>query len=228
MNKELQKRILQISYERKLSHIGSCLSAVDIIDAIYEVKKPEEKFVLSAGHSGIALYAVLEKLGILKDIDKLNVHPDRGEGVDCSTGSLGQGLPIAVGMALADRSKNVYCMISDGECAEGSIWEALRIGYEQNLTNLKLVINANGWSAYDRIDLIPLVDRFRAFGWGVLPINGHNKKALTEALKTEVPNTPFIIFAKTMVEHFDFLKGLDAHYHTVTKEEHESIQLANN
>jgi len=197
MSKEAKERILEISYERKLSHVGSSLSALPIIEEIYNIKKPEEKFVLSAGHSAIALYVVLEKKGILKDIDKLNVHPDRGEGIDCSTGSLGQGLPIAVGMALADRNRNVYCLISDGECAEGSIWEALRIASEQKLDNLKVYVNSNGWSAYGEIDQDLLERRLKEF----FPVN----------------------FVRTNSDFGD-VKGLDAHYKVPTKEEYERIK----
>mgnify|MGYP001038045525 CR=1 FL=1 len=126
MNKELHRRILQVSYERKFSHIGSCLSAVDIIDAIYNIKKPDEKFVLSAGHAHVAHAVVMEKHGIGKIEDLLiaGIHCDRKNKCDVSTGSLGQGLAIAVGLALADRSKNVYCLLSDGECAEGMICES--------------------------------------------------------------------------------------------------------
>ena len=147
-NKELKKRTIEISYEKGLSHLGSCLTAVDIIEEIYNTKKPDEKFVLSAGHSGLALYCVLEKHGgrDAEDIfDHHGVHPDRCRdcGIDCSAGSLGHGIGIAVGFALGDRSRNVYCLISDGECAEGSVWEALRISQEQNLTNLQLYVNIN-------------------------------------------------------------------------------------
>ena len=155
-NKDLKRRIIEISYPRKLSHLGSCLTAVDIIDEIFKIKKPEEKFVLSVGHAGLALYVVLEKylgLNAEKIFEHHGVHPDRCSKchIDCSTGSLGNGLPIAVGMALADRNKNVYCLISDGECSEGSIWEALRIASEQNLNNLKVYCNFNGWGAYKSI-----------------------------------------------------------------------------
>lgn len=179
-NKDLKRRIIEISYKNKLSHLGSCLTAVDIIKEIYDTKKDNEKFVLSSGHAGLALYVVLEDY-----FDSLNpevrrewdnpdaeeifkhhgVHPDRcGRcGISCSSGSLGQGLPIAVGMALADRSKNVYCLISDGEYAEGSIHEALRIITEQKLINLKVYLNFNGWGAYKRIseiDEFPVYPRF--------------------------------------------------------------------
>jgi len=161
-NKDLKRRILDISYQYQLSHLGSCLTAVDIIDEIFSIKKPGEKFVLSSGHAGLALYCVLEKYDKL-DAEKIwlhhGVHPDRCLEchIDCSAGSLGQGLPIAVGMALADRTKNVYCLISDGECSEGSIYESIRIAIEQRLYNLKIYCNFNGWAAYKETstDYIP-------------------------------------------------------------------------
>ena len=156
---ELKHRILDISYKNKLSHLGSCFTAVDIIDEIYKIKKPNQRFILSSGHAHLAHAVVMEKYGIIKDAEKNiikhGIHCERAGGCDVSTGSLGQGLPIAVGMAMADRNKNVYCLISDGECAEGSIWEAIRISIEQNLTNLFVYLNYNKWGAYREIPEIP-------------------------------------------------------------------------
>ncbi len=151
---ELERRIIEISYKQKLAHIGSCLTAVAIIDGIFKVKLPSEKFVLSAGHAGLALYTVIEKyykVDAESLFHKCGVHPDRlrsPEFIDCSTGSLGLGLPIALGMALADRSKKVYCLVSDGECAEGSIYESLNIKERKCVDNLIVFCNYNGWSAY--------------------------------------------------------------------------------
>src|SRR6185369_8330334 len=103
--KRLRKRIIELSHSSRLSHIGSCLSVIDLIDEIYSSKKPNEKFILSNGHAGIAWYVILEKYGFLpeKKIKNLNIHPDRNlkHDIHVSTGSLGQGLPIALGMALA-------------------------------------------------------------------------------------------------------------------------------
>jgi len=130
------------------------LTAVDIIEEIYNEKKVGEKFVLSCGHAGLALYVVMEKH---QDYDaeqlyiKFGVHPERCVDIPCSTGSLGQGLPIALGMAMADRSKNVYCLISDGEAAEGTIWEVANVMDKYGVNNLKVYMNYNGWGAYDYI-----------------------------------------------------------------------------
>lgn len=152
----LERRILDISYKYQLSHIGSCLTAVSIIDEIYQRKQLEDKFVLSCGHAGVALYVVLEKYSMhCITADELyenhGVHPNKDEHIDCSTGSLGQGLPIALGMALADRSRNVYCLISDGECSEGSIYEALNVKEKYSISNLIIYMNWNEYGAYDKI-----------------------------------------------------------------------------
>ncbi len=206
-NKDLKRRLVEISYKHKLSHLGSVLTAVDIIDEIYSIKKHDEPFILSCGHAGLALYCVIEKycskdignqlgMGIALNAEKIfkhhGVHPDRCKEcqLDCSAGSLGNGLPIAVGMALADRSKNVYCLISDGECSEGSIWEALRIAQEQKLNNLKVYCNFNGWGAYKSIN---------SLGFGGF----------------------FAVDIRPTFNELPFLKGQDAHYYTMNEEDYK-------
>lgn len=217
-NKDLKRRIIEISYKHKLSHLGSCLTAVDIIKEIYDTKKPDEKFVLSSGHAGLALYVVLEDYlskQLIGDtcishsaeyfFTRHGVHPNRDVHIDCSTGSLGQGLPIAVGMALADKTKNVYCLISDGECAEGSIWEALRIREELKLFNLKIYLNYNTFGAYRRINHIDLFDQLNGF----VP----KKYKWSDESKVQV--------ILTNVYQLPFLKGQDAHYYTMTEEDYK-------
>ena len=224
--KTLRRRILEITYKAHTSHLGSCLSAIDAIEAMYIVKKKDERFVLSNGHAGVALYAVLEKHKLLRNPkigSNLNIHPDRNlkNGIFVSTGSLGQGLPIALGIALSNRNKNVYCMISDGETSEGSIWEALRIGIDKQVENLKIVLNANGWGAYDPIDLSRLYKRIESFGYNPLIAKGHNIKKLITALRKKAHKKPSFIFAKTTVEQLPFLEKQDAHYYVMNKEDFE-------
>lgn len=223
--KYIRRKIIEISHEGRFSHLGSCLSVADIIYSIYEIKNRDERFILSSGHAGIALYVILEKHGLMKAsvIKDLAIHPDRNPalGIDLSTGSLGHGLPVALGMALADRRKNVYCVLSDGECAEGSVWEALRIGLEQQLANLKIVINANGWGAYCPISLPGLIGRIKGFGYTVKTVDGHSIGKLTAALRTVIKNQPLAIVAKTNVEQFPFLKGQDAHYYIMNEEDYK-------
>jgi transketolase len=177
-NKDLKRIIIEISYKYGLSHIGSCLTAVDIIEEIYQTKKPYEKFVLSAGHAHLAHLVVMDKYGIFSPtcgdkhtefiegiIETHGIHCDRKAGCDVSTGSLGHGLGIALGMAMADPRKDVYCLISDGECAEGSIWEALQIQREQKITNLLVYANINGWGAYKEItEQSGLFERLMEYG----------------------------------------------------------------
>ena len=164
----IEKRILDITYQEKLSHLSSCLSAWPIIYNIFNKKQDDEIFILSNGHAGLALYVVLEeKYGIdpVMLLHKRGIHPgkDLENKLYCSTGSLGSGLPIAVGHALSNRNKNVYCLISDGECAEGSIWEALRFIHIQKLNNLHVYVNINGMSAYEYLDRSYLEQRLKSF-----------------------------------------------------------------
>ncbi len=199
-NKNLKRRIIEISYKYKKSHIGSCLSAVDIIEEIYDLKKKADKFILSEGHAAVALYCVLEKHEgrdpeyLLK---KHGIHPGRDEknGIWCTTGSLGQGLPIALGMAMAEKKKNIYCLISDGEAAEGSIWETLRIKTDNKIDNLKVYVNLNEYGAYGKINSLRLIKRLRAF-------------------------CPNIIIKRTNVEQLPFLNGQDAHYYTMKENDY--------
>lgn len=221
--RKIRRRILEISHKRHFSHLGSCLSAIDLIDAVYKIKKTNEKFILSNGHAGVALYAVLEKYGYLKNpklLEKIYVHPDRNPklGIHVSTGSLGHGLPIALGMAIANKNRNIYCMISDGECTEGSIWEALRLAIDLKLNNLKILLNANGWGAYDIISLDMLFKRLKSFGCILIRIDGHDSKEIISALKRKTDG-PLLVFAQTSVEQFPFLKEQDAHYYVMTEED---------
>lgn len=201
-NLKLKRRIIDISYRNKLSHIGSCLTAIDIIQEIYDIKKPNEKFILSSGHAGLALYVVLEAHGG-RSAEEIfahhGVHPDRCEmcKIDCSSGSLGQGLPIAVGMALANRDLNVYCLISDGESSEGSVWEALQIATDLHLINLKIYVNINGWGAYREINTKLLKDKLSFFG----------------GLNIET--------RETNVEQLPFLLGQSAHYMIMNEEDYK-------
>jgi len=168
MINKLQQRIVDITYQERLSHLSSTLSAAPILEEIYAQRKDDEVVILSNGHAGLALYCILEqKYGIdpVALLHKHGIHP--GKDLDnylyCSTGSLGSGLPIAVGHAIATPNKKVYCMVSDGECAEGSIWEALRFIQEHPLDNLEVYANINGLGAYDKIDVDYLVQRLQSF-----------------------------------------------------------------
>ena len=198
--KDLYKRLLNICYERQLHHLGSYFSALQIIDQIYSEMDKDDIFILSNGHAVVALYVILEKyygLDAVELHEKYGDHPKRNEldKLHCSTGSLGMGVTVAVGRALANPDRDVYCLLSDGECAEGSVWEAFRFAYENKVTNLKLYVNANGWSAYDTVDLDYLEKRIKALH-------------------------PDVNYVRTTVEHFG-LKGLHAHYTNFNEEQYK-------
>jgi transketolase len=194
----LKKKILDIAYKNKLSHLGSYFSSVDIIDSIYNKMTDNDIFILSSGHAAVALYACLEKhynINAEELFLKHGGHPHRDEEnkIHCSTGSLGLGITIAIGRAIADKTKKVYVLISDGECAEGSIWEALKTIYENKIDNIEVHVNVNGYAAYMEIDEAYLINRLKSF-------------------------LPSIQIHRTTVEHFSFLKGLNAHYHIMSEE----------
>lgn len=136
---------------------------------------------------------------------KHGVHPNRDmeHGIWASAGSLGHGLGIAVGMALSDRTRNVYCMISDGECAEGSIWESLRIAYDQGLTNLRIVVMCNGYGAYGKIDVDTLEKRLYSF----------------------FPGENCLVIKANLFNYPEWLQGLKGHYVTMTDEQYAELKL---
>lgn len=205
---ELEKRILEISYKHKLSHLSSNLSSVNIIDEIYSIKKDDEPFILSNGHAGLALYVVLEKYYKF-DAEKLHekhgVHPNRDleNKIFYSSGSLGCGLPAACGIALANRNRNVYCLISDGEMFEGSIYETLNIVNKYKIDNLKIYININGYSALAVFDKCEIIQKIKNLYSDV-----------------EVRLTDYVY------NKFPFIKGLAGHYDILTQKDMELIENA--
>lgn len=206
---ELNERIIQISKKFGSSHISSCITAGKLIEDCYDYKLPNEPFILSNGHAGLALYCVLEKKEG-KDAEKLfkkhGTHPnrDKKDNIWCSTGSLGQGLPIALGMALADRMRNVYCMTSDGEWAEGSMWETIRIAGELRVANLIILMSCNGYGAYGKID----IDRLE---WQI----GSFVKE----------NCPKIALFRTNMEGYpEWLQGLNGHYAKMDDKMYEEVK----
>lgn len=199
--RELKRRIIDISYKYNLSHIGSCMTAVPIIYEIYQTKLLGDKFVLSAGHAGLALYVILEKYeghNAEELFDKHGVHPDRDpeHGIHVSTGSLGQGLPIATGMALANRNNDVYVYITDGEAHEGSIYETINFIKDQRIENIKIYCNWNGYTAY---------------------------KTPSKEVNKYLVDSGIVKMRYTQFE-FPFLKGLDAHYMKLTEENYKEAK----
>lgn len=161
-----------------MGHIPSALSILDIIWCLYDkVMTQDDQFILSKGHGVMALYAVLEAKGLLDWSHKLMGHPKRGGAILASTGSLGHGLPMAVGLALAKKIKGeagrVFCLIGDGECNEGTTWESAMLAAHHKLDNLMVIIDQNHSS--DRaLNPGDLRKKFEAFDWNYLSIVGHD------------------------------------------------------
>ena len=219
---ELITSIFTEAYNRKVGHIGSCITAAPILNAVYTYKNDDDVVILSAGHAGLALFMTLKAHGYPIDITNKGTHPDYSpkEGIDASTGSLGHGIGIAVGYALADRSRFVYCVSSDGEVAEGSFWESLNVAVNQKLSNLKVLINCNGYGAYGVVDTDRIVSK--VLGWGCAALVVDNKDAeLLGALEETVNGIPLVIIVKSNSDFAD-IKGLEAHYKPLTKEQYEA------
>lgn len=153
----IRRRIIDESWKNQTAHVGSCLSCVEILTVLFfKIMKPGDKFILSPGHKALALYATLVEKGILKDIDlkKLGGHPIRNPklGIEVSTGSLGHGLSLGAGFALANPDNKVYVLLSDGDMDEGSTWEAIKFIEKREIGNVKIILDFNSFSAYQEID----------------------------------------------------------------------------
>lgn len=218
--------ILEMLCEAKSGHPGGSLSAIDILTTLFfnEMNwdphtEERDRFILSKGHGVPALYAIFAKIGFLdrkelstlrKTNSRLQGHPDRViiPQVEASTGSLGQGLSIAQGMALGMRAlkkpHRIYCVMGDGEIQEGQVWETLMSAPKFNLTNLVAILDNNKGQidgfVKDVMNLEPLADKFRSFNWNVIEIDGHNFSSLLEAFALARKETakPSLILAHTV------------------------------
>lgn len=207
IRKKLRIKLIQIaaSTESAHPHLGSCLSCIDILieTLIYQMRK-NDKFILSKGHASLALYVVLnyqKKLSnnilknYFKDGTELGVHPPTTmqKDIPLATGSLGHGLSFAAGLALAYKLKNpekpkkVYCLISDGECNEGSIWEAALFASHHKLNNLIVMVDKNGIQAFGRTNEVmgdaATPEKWTAFGFETIMVDGHSMKNLEKSFK---------------------------------------------
>jgi transketolase len=229
MARHLRRHVITMIATAGSGHPGGSLSAADIITALYfkaMLHKPEnpqwpdrDRFVLSKGHAAPILYAVLaecgyfpvKELSTLRQLDsRLQGHTDRTltPGVEMSAGSLGQGLSYGIGIALAGRLDNkgyrVYVLLGDGECEEGQVWEAAMFAPHHRMDNITAIIDHNDLQLDGRVcdimGLEPLPDKWRAFNWHVLEIDGHNIKDILQALKKarEIKGKPTVIIAHTV------------------------------
>lgn len=214
-------RILEISQQVPAAHVAPAFSCLEIVDVLYhQVVRRQDVFIMSKGHGCLAQYVVLEDLGVLAraDLDaycrpggRLGAHPDYAPdvGIHASTGSLGHGLGIAAGQALAERllgtDVRIYVLLSDGECQEGSTWEAAMVAANLHLGNLVALVDYNGWGGMDRMcdvhpSLSPLAAKFEAFGWEPAPyVEGHSSDALARALCDQrLGDRPYVVVCRTV------------------------------
>lgn len=250
----IRGQLVRMSHTAKTPHLGSSLSCTDIVTAAYwnilniDPARPNDpdrdRFILSKGHAATTLYTALAFKGffpeaLLADYNKnggrLQEHPGPGcvPGVEAATGSLGHGLSIGIGMALAARIQGrrykVYALLSDGECNEGSVWEAAMFAGSQKLGSLCVVVDYNKWQATGRsnevLALAPLRSKWDAFGWRTHEIDGHDIDAVIAAMKT-VPGDdgrPTAIIANTVKgKGVSFMEDDNNwHYRIPTKDEVE-------
>ena len=226
----IRKNIVKMVTEAKSGHPGGSLSAVEILTAIYftqmDITKDNldsvdrDRFVLSKGHASPVLYATLAQKGFIDEKElltfrkinsRLQGHPSMKKlvGVDMSTGSLGQGISTAVGMALSNKyhenNHRVYTLLGDGECQEGEVWEAAMSAAHYKLDNLLAFVDANGLQIDGKVSDVmkpsPIDEKFKAFGWHVIVLeDGNNLEAVIEACKQakQVKEKPTVIVTKTV------------------------------
>lgn len=227
--RNIRGKIIEMSHKSKAAHLGSSLSCVDILVALYwqvmalDPLKPcapqRDRFILSKGHAAMALFATLASRGYFAAdlLDTfgacgscLEEHPSPGcaPGVEAAAGSLGHGIGLGIGMALGGRFQQipyrVFITISDGECNEGSTWEAAMFAAAQGLENMCVIVDFNKWQATGRsceiMALEPLAEKWRAFGWSAYEVDGHSLEELTSCLE-KIPDhsgKPVAVIAHTI------------------------------
>lgn len=221
---KLRRRILEVAFRDGMGHIPSALSILDIIWCLYDsVMTKDDQFILSKGHGVMALYAVLEAKGLLDWSYKLMGHPKRGGAILASTGSLGHGLPMAVGLAMAKKIKGepgrVFCLIGDGECNEGTTWESALLAAHHRLDNLMVIVDQN--HSGDRALMTGnLYRKFESFGWWGNERNGHESFKVNR--DGNLGNQPMFLIANTIKgSGVPFMQNPSWHNKKLTKEDYE-------
>ena len=245
----IKENILRIVHKANSSHLGSCLSVVDILTVIYSeivdkvaIKNKDKKrdiVIMSKGHAAAAYYAVLNNYGYISNSDLENyledgtklgghIHHFENDFIELSTGSLGHGLPYGVGTALAqkkfDSSGRTFVIISDGECDEGTTWECALLANQYQLSNLVVIIDRNLIQSLDSTEnvlaLEPLATKWASFNWNVLEIDGHSHEELFSAL-SETKGPLCVIANTTKGKGVSFMEGKVLwHYKSPTDEEY--------
>jgi transketolase len=249
--REVRAKVLTMAHSGRTPHVASALSCVDILVALYfdcmridpaePLNEVRDRFILSKGHGCMALYATLAQCNFFagevlkeyaRDGGRLAEHPGPRcvPGIELATGSLGHGLSVGAGLALASKSRSlnnrVFVLLSDGECEEGAIWEAALFAHTRGLDNLVAIIDYNKFSAMDRTAcrLDPLAKKWEAFGWNAVEADGHDMTSLLKALRTPLrPARPLAVIAHTVKgKGVSFMEDiLEWHYRPPTRSDLE-------
>ena len=231
--KTSRKKIIDLAVETGHSHLGGSLSTVEIMVYLFDkILERKDKFILSKGHGNLCYYLSLQEKGFSP---KLSGHPDIDEknGIYCTTGSLGHGLPIGMGMAFARKFMNqegrIYVLLGDGECQEGTTWESLLLASRFKLNNLTVIVDHNKLQALDKVENFStkndLQKKFEAFGFKTTEVDGHNFRDLFMVLTKNEVNLPQAIIAHTVKgKGISFMEN-DPKWHTRLPNE-EEIRMA--
>jgi transketolase len=234
-------RLLQMHYESKVGHIGGNLSALDAMLHLHgQAMSENDVFVLSKGHAAGALYVALWAVGLISDDQLRTFHKDGTSlaghpvarwhnRISFATGSLGHGLGLAAGVALGKRLRGdpgiVYCLLSDGECEEGSTWEALLFARHRELSNLVVLVDANGLQGFGSTEKVaslePLAPKFSSFGFRVEEIDGHTPEALATALARRRDQLLIVLLRTVKGRGVSFMEGrMEWHYLPLNDEQY--------
>ena len=258
ISRQIRARLVRMSHDARAAHLGSSLSCVDILVAMYwgilridpdsaeDVNR--DRFIMSKGHAAAALYATLARRGFFpsewlesygRDGSRLaeQMSPECVPGVEAATGSLGHGLPLGLGMALAGRIQQrpyrVWVLMSDGECNEGSVWEASMFAAAHQLEELVTIVDYNGWQATGRSDqimaLASLTEKWQAFGFETYEVDGHCMESLWGAMRAAIQTTgkPSAIIARTVKgKGVSFMEDDNNWHYRVPNDEELSAALA--
>lgn len=245
--KEIRKTVLDMVYKAQTSHIGSNFSCIDILSVVYSIanvdkdlKEERDRIIVSKGWAAASVYALLAEKGIIPkgDLDKFCKNDSKYvgllepsvRGVEAAGGSMGFGLPFGVGFSIAKKLKKekgkVFVLMGDGELAIGTTWESALIASHHKLDNLVVIVDYNGLQAMgsvkDVLNIEPLKEKWQAFGWEVVEIDGHNYNEIEKAL-TAQGNKPKIVIAKTIKgKGVRFMEGNNIyHYKNLSEEEYK-------
>lgn len=254
--RKIRKMIYKIAHHAGGGHMGASFSMTDIISVLYfgdilkydaknPWKKDRDRFILSKGHACYALYATLAEAGYFPEEELWNVgkpgssfggHPKIQEipGVEASTGALGHGLSFAIGIAYANKmdgtDNHIYVVLGDGECQEGSVWEGALSAPTLELDNLTVIVDYNKLQAMDNLENIvhmrPFAAKWRAFGWNVVEIDGHNHEEIRKALLTREQDKPTLVLANTIKgKGVSFMEGVPLWHYRMPNEKELPVLL---